>query len=1199
MRRDLFNNGWSFVKTALGVDLETACKESFAKINLPHDYLIYQTEDLYESSIGWYRKSISLEKQEGITYQIYFEGVYMDSTLFVNGKKVGCWKYGYSSFFFDLTDYLQDGENELVMRVVYQSPNSRWYSGAGIYRNVYWMEKESTSFVTDSLYVSCKPVNEDLAGDWKVTVSCEVAGNISDIAAKSLCLKISELGVNVCKKVSDCTLETKAGEIAYNKEGQISLLEVKNIVKAPMLWSIESPKLYELKLSLMDGAADAACLSVGAVACDGCEYGSPLDTISCRMGFRQFTYTNDKGLFLNGKHIKFNGVCEHHDLGAGGAAWNKSAWVRKLEVLREMGVNAIRTAHNMPAIELLDLCDEMGFLVMDEAFDMWEGCKTEFDYGNYFKEWSARDVRTWIRRDRNHPCIFLWSIGNEIYDTHASKHGEEITAYLRDNVFMHDYRENAKITMGSNYMQWEGGQNCADVLKYIGYNYAERLYDEHHKKHPDWFIFGSETASTLQSRGIYHFPYKQPFLCSDDDQCSSLGNCTTTWGAKNVEYCIIQERDHDFSMGQFLWTGFDYIGEPTPYQTRSCYFGAVDTAGFPKDTYYIYKAAWTDVSTNPFVHLFPYWDFSEGQTVDLRAATNAPCVELFVNGKSIGKQYIDHAKDSKFTGDWEVTYEPGEIVAVAYDQDGKELARDSRKSFGSPAKIVLTQYLGGECLEKGLTGERVNEGRLCRNDWKKPVAGAGDLIFVEVSVEDEKGNPVENANNLLQVSVSGAGYLAGLDNGDSTDLDEYKGRQKRLFSGKMVIFVAVGEEPGDIEICVSGEGLQKETLVIPVTEKVFVEGISLREETLSGVRMDNDAKDGAWIRKIELHARKPLCFSETCDTIEVEAVTFPENADDYEIKWQVVTPGGIKSPLAKVEKVEGNVATIKAMGDGEFVIRATTNNGQRVVKAQALLSASATGLGQATLNPYELVLGGIYTRHTGELSNGLDHGIASGYDYSEIAFDMVDFGDFGSDEITIPIFEGGSEPIDFEIWEGMPGDEGSEQLASAHYHKKSIWNTYQAETYKLKKRVKGVTTICLVFHIKVNIHGFVFKKLDKAYEELDCSEKVNVNGDAFTDLGKVIKDIGNNVTVSYGTIDFGQEGAKKISVKGYTNKPVNTIHLVLASPEGSDREIIEFPHRDGVENIFFDIPTITGKKEVSLVFLPGSHFDLESIQFYK
>jgi beta-galactosidase len=361
------------------------------------------------------------------------------------------------------------------------------------------------------------------------------------------------------------------------------------------LWDIDSPNLYFLKSELSLN-------------------GEVIDAAETRFGFREIQFTQNDGFFLNGRRVKLCGVCQHHDTGALGAVADKDAIKRQLLLLREMGVNAIRTAHNPPAAVFMELADTMGFLVMSELTDMWQLPKTEYDYARFFDGWVEKDAASWIRRDRNCPSVIMWSVGNEIYDTHADfEAGAATLKKLMALVSEHDPDTHARVTLGSNYMPWENTQKCADIIKLIGYNYAEYLYGEHHSAHPDWLIYGSETGSTVQSRGVYHFPYSKPLLADDDMQCSALGNSSTSWGAKSVEAFLTDDRDAEFSLGQFVWTGTDYIGEPTPYQTKNSYFGHIDTAGFPKDSFYVIKSAWTDYKKAPFVHIFPYWDFSRGQ----------------------------------------------------------------------------------------------------------------------------------------------------------------------------------------------------------------------------------------------------------------------------------------------------------------------------------------------------------------------------------------------------------------------------------------------------------------------------------------------------------------------------------------------------------------------------------------------------------
>ncbi|MFR5335766.1 MAG: glycoside hydrolase family 2 TIM barrel-domain containing protein, partial [Blautia producta] len=734
--KTLFNDGWEFTKQPLHTTYEAIMEKQkeFEPVGLPHDWLIYQTGNLYEDSTGWYRKRFVWSKQEKELVFLRFDGIYMDSKVYVNGKKVREWKYGYSAFETEITENLVNGENEILVSADFQAPNSRWYSGAGIYRNVWIRRTPVEHFVADGIYFSAK---KETTEEWSISIHTEVEGQ--------------DLYV-------EYALREKGSEIWEPLTGNREPLETgeyfKSSINNPKIWDVEHPFCYELAVTLKK---DQEILQ------------REVQTV----GFRTLDFSPETGFSLNGRKLKLNGVCEHHDLGCLGAAYHSQAMRRKLEILKKMGVNAIRTAHNMPAQDLMELTDEMGILVVSEAFDCWESPKNPYDYARFFPQWYQKDVESWIRRDRNHPSLIMWSIGNEIYDTHVSStKGKEWMEKLIAEVRRYDSLKNAAVTLGSNYMPWENTQKCADVIKLIGYNYGENYYEEHHEKHPDWMIYGSETGSIVQSRGIYHFPYQQSVLADEDEQCSSLGNSTTSWGAKSTEACILAERDHPYSCGQFIWTGFDYIGEPTPYHTRNSYFGQIDTAGFPKDSYYIYQAAWTDYKKAPMVHIFPYWDFNEGQFIDLRVCSNAPVVEVFFNGKSQGTFTIDHENGMELTGHWQLPYKEGEIRAVACDESGRIVAEEVRYSFGEAKRILL------------------------KPQKQSLRANGEDLLFLEISMEDENGYPVENANNRVLIQTEGAGALVGTDNGDSTDTEEYKKSCRRLFSGKLLAVFKAGTEPG-------------------------------------------------------------------------------------------------------------------------------------------------------------------------------------------------------------------------------------------------------------------------------------------------------------------------------------------------------------------------------------------------------------------
>jgi len=925
----LFNTGWSFAKNSL---------ENFQPVEIPHDWLIGDTNNLYETGIGFYKKQFHLDSSlDKKRIFIKFDGVMMDCELFVNDLKAGEWKYGYTAFEFNITDYLiAKSENTLLLKVNYQSPCSRWYTGAGIFRDVYISEKNTAFFVSDGIYItSQKQKNET----WCVDVIAEVEANGFDYEVSH---QVIETG---CMTISNASL-----------------------------WDIDTPNLYNLKSELIIN-------------------GVVTDTVITRFGLREIEFKPDEGFFLNAQNLKLKGVCLHHDLGALGAAANKTAIKRQLLLLREMGVNAIRTAHNPPAKIFMELCDEMGFLVLSEILDIWQQSKNEYDYARFFDEWIERDIASWIRRDRNCPSIIMWSVGNEIYDTHADAIcGEALLKRLTDMVRKHDPNNHAPVTLCSNYMPWENTQKCMDVIKLVGYNYTEYLYEDHHIVYPDWVIFGSETFSTTQSRGVYHFPLSKPVLADDDKQCSALGNCTTSWGTDNIEKCLLADKNNTFSMGQFIWAGQDYLGEPTPYHTKNSYLGHIDTAGFPKDSYYIIKAAWTD---EPMVYLFPYWDFSPGQMIDVRVCSNMQKVELFLNGRSLGLKDLNE----NLIADWHVSYEPGVLRAVAYDKDDNVMTEMTRKSFGDVHKVI------------------------CESDR------IDDLLFVTVSALDRDGNIVENANNRVYITVKD-GVLIGLDNGDSTDFEQYQGvDNRRLFNGKLLAII-----------------------------KTFPEKLTSVSATLSN--------DDIPIRKIELKS----------EGLDIFATIFPENATYRDIQWRLTDVGGIDSSLGKLEVSPDLLsAKVTPIADGDIYIRCGARNGREHLSFYTHIVKNISGFGIGYLNPYEFISGGLYSSSNIPLTNGNERGVATSQDGDSIVcFSNLDFGDFGSDKMTIGLFPLSKEPFMFEIWEGTP--QNGTHLLDAYYNKGSIWNTYTDVTYKLPRRLSGITEFYFVFRQKVHIKGFQFYK---------------------------------------------------------------------------------------------------------------------------
>lgn len=1191
-----FITGWSFLKTQLHTTWEELQEHSseFAPVELPHDWLIYNTKDLYEDGCGWYRRTLYVEKVlPWQRMQLRFDGVYMDSTLYVNGKKVGDWKYGYSTFTMDVTDFLMQGENQVMLQVRHQSPNSRWYSGAGIYRNVWLKCCDKVYLPLDGTYVTIRP-DDSKQGSFVLEAQTEVAGAFSKETCCHFLLyrekePVQDLGCFHClEDMEEC--KEYVGALANDRLPLVKCTKVtmKALIENPGLWDIEDPQCYQLVVELMDR-------------------GKCSDRQENTIGFRTMEFFPDKGFFLNGRKVKVHGVCEHHDFGCLGAAYSEAAMARKLTTLRGMGVNAIRTSHNMQAPEFLEMADKMGFLVMNEAFDMWERCKTPYDYGRFFKEWAQKDVESFVRRDRNHPCVFLWSIGNEIYDTHADEHGQEITRRLVGYVRSHDPKGNAPITIGSNFMPWENARKCADIVKYAGYNYAEKYYEEHHKEHPDWIIYGSETASIVQSRGIYHFPLSQSIMADEDLQCSALGNSSTSWGAKSIEKCITDDRDAEFAFGQFVWTGCDYIGEPTPYHTKNSYFGQIDTAGFPKDAYYIFKAEWTDYRQAPMVHVFPYWDFNEGQLIDVRACTNAPFVELFVNGTSMGRQQIDHAHGKKLLGDWQVPYEPGTITAVAYDEEGKELVSESRSSFLDSQRITLSV------------------------DKTTLTADGKDLCFVTIQTLDKEGRVVENASDYVEVIVQGAGRLLGLDNGDSTDYDEYKGCVRKLFSGKLLAVVGSTLESGELVVTVSSPGLQNAEIRLiskASSENKPISAEKVQQDTVCEMpylydcmthsAQNRDMVGFVPVRKVALTAIQGTSFSPNCREVLIQAEIFPKDARDKEVIWQVVNDGGVTVNFAAVEEVEnkGNLHTAKvtAYGDGSFRVRCMSKSGREHVCVISQLECVAEGLGRAFIKPYELVSASLYSSAIGEISNGNEKGIATARDgVSGVIFEQVDFGEYGSDEITIPLFPMGGPDCPVEIWLGKPGEEKSRLLATLRCRQKPVWNTYQDETLKLPERIKGIVTIAFVMNQKVHMKGFSFRYYEKAFGKLYAGEAAKVYGDSFERRGNTVEEIGNNVTLEFPNMDFGKKGAGKIAIWGRTPLAKNTIHIHFTNEEGDTLiRIVEFPGNPDESRTQsamtarekppytlqeFSIEKLCGKGKVEFIFLPGSSFDFEAFRF--
>lgn len=1159
------NSEWLFFKQPLSDTTTTLPAQNdsrFYPVNLPHDWLIANSADHYENSEGWYQKTISsdilpFDASSDDDWLLYFEGVYMDCTIFVNGMQAGEWKYGYSSFEVRLTPFLKTGENTILVHVRYQSPNSRWYSGAGIYRSVWLKKVPAVHIASDGIAAETHRLEN---GKWSLCMhtTLEKEGvqlSANDFFASENDNKSTSLSLSFCVQTLDGTVILSE----IQEDTPVTLTNIKP-------WDINKPNLYK-------------------IVCTLSENGTAIQTETITTGFRTTRFDTNEGFFLNDVHIKLKGVCQHHDLGALGSAVNRSAIKRQLTILKSMGVNAVRTTHNMPAVELLELADEMGILIVDEAFDMWEMSKTTYDYARFFKEWSSRDVKSWICRDRNHPCVILWSIGNEIYDTHANEHGQEITRYLKEQVLLHDPYGHALPTIGSNFMQGENARKCADILKIAGYNYAERLYNKQHSDHPDWVIYGSETSSTVQSRGIYHFPLAKPLLTDDDGQCSSLGNSTVNWGAKNQQFCAVSDLHMPFSLGQFLWSGFDYIGEPTPYQSRNSFFGQIDTAGFPKDAYYFYQSVWTDAKTNPMIHILPYWDFNPDQMIDVRVYTNAPKVALFLNGTLIGEKTLAHTEEDNMIADWQLPFEAGTLKAIAYDENGVEIARDEASSFGDAASLHLTA------------------------NRSQVTADGSELIFVTIDALDTDGHAVANANNRVHVTVTGEGMLAGLDNGDSTDCEPYKGDCRRLFSGKLLAIIAPSLTAGTITITASSDGLTSASLTVNTTsysessdeKDPCAEDLHLMTITRDPLANSISSQSDIPVRKITLSCETFTHLTADAPSAVIYASVSPANATTQTLDWKVTNAEGVTVPYAILEPIDNTHVRIHALSDGSFFVRCSVTNGRGHTTLYSTLAFTATEIGTMNLNPYTFTVGSLYSDSEGEIANGNAHGAATGSEgTTSITYGPFDFGTFGSDTVTIPIFETESRPVDLTFIEGKTKTQSGTVLCRGHYDKKMIWDTYQEETFKLPKRLTGVTTFTIqVTNRKLHIGGLSFKKLEKAWSPLSVTDIDRIYGDAFCKTDDAITGIGNNVTIEYTDMDFGERTCVVIEITGRSPIEKNTIHVRTSNGTNETLNIAEFPYSDDYVTKRFPVNVLSGSQTVTLLFLPGSNFDLKGIRFVR
>ena len=795
-----FNEGWCF---QLGDEPEASDiafnDESWRKLNLPHDWAIegdFSQDNpsgtgggALPGGIGWYRKTFVPEKSDADKkFRIVFDGVYMNSEVFLNGVSLGTRPYGYITFSYDLTPHLKWGEkNVLAVRVDNsEQPNSRWYSGCGIYRNV-WLVKTGAVHVAEwGTYVVANKVDSAQAElDVQTRIANEADASAQVIVRSSL---LDAEGLVVASSETNCDIEA----------GKESATSQTLTVEHPVLWNLDSPYLYTLLTEVVQD-------------------GKVVDRYETPAGIRTFAFDAEKGFILNGKPTKINGVCMHHDLGCLGAAINVRAIQRQLEILKEMGCNGIRCSHNPPAPELLDLCDQMGFIVMDEAFDMWRKKKTSHDYARYFDKWYEKDLRDFILRDRNHPSIFMWSIGNEVLEQWSDAKADTLSLEEANLIlnFGHSADMLAKegemsvnsllakrlaelvkqldasrpITAGCNEPNPANHLFKSGAIDIIGYNYHNPNIPDVPKNFPGKPFIITESNSALATRGYYRMPSDRMTVCPErwdkpyvdsTFACSAYDNCYVPWGNTHEESLKLI-RDNAFISGQYVWTGFDYIGEPTPYgwPARSSYFGIVDLAGFPKDAYYLYQSEWTD---KPVLHLFPHWNWTPGQEVDMWCYYNcADEVELFVNGKSQG---VKAKTPDCLHAMWRVKFEPGSVKVIAR-KDGKTVGEKEIHTAGDPAQIRLVP------------------------DRSQLDADGRDLSFVTVEILDKDGNLCPNADNLVHFQVEGNAFIAGVDNGSPISLERFKDNKRKAFYGKCLVVLQNTGETGAARLKAVSEGLSE------------------------------------------------------------------------------------------------------------------------------------------------------------------------------------------------------------------------------------------------------------------------------------------------------------------------------------------------------------------------------------------------------
>ncbi|QIK60891.1 glycoside hydrolase family 2 protein [Dysgonomonas sp. HDW5A] len=789
----LLEKNWKFSKGDYPDAIQNNFNDkSWQSVTVPHDWAIYgpfdRKHDLQEVAvtqngetkatiktgrtgglpyvgIGWYRNTFNVDhfKKGEKRVSLLFDGAMSEARVYVNGKEACFWPLGYNSFHCDVTDLLNaDGkDNILAVRLENKPQSSRWYPGAGLYRNVHVVVTDEVHVPVWGTYITTPFVSEEYAS---VKLKTEIENSDNN-------------DVRIVTEILDADNKVVATKDNTLKINHGKPFEQNFIVNNPNLWSPETPYLYKV---------------VSTVYVKN----NKVDQYTTRFGIRDIKLIADKGFFLNGKKRKFQGVCNHHDLGPLGAAINVAALRRQLTMLKDMGCDAIRTAHNMPAPELVKLCDEMGFMMMIEPFDEWDIAKCANGYHRFFDEWAEKDMVNMIRNYRNNASVVMWSIGNEV-PTQCSPEGYKVASFLQD--ICHREDPTRPVTCGMDQVTCVLNNGFAAMLDVPGFNYRVHRYEEAYNKLPQNLVLGTETSSTVSSRGVYKFPVeKKANAVYDDHQSSSYDFEYCDWSNLPDDDLALAD-DHDWTMGQFVWTGFDYLGEPSPYDTdawpnHSSMFGIIDLASIPKDRYYLYRSIWN--KNDNTLHILPHWNWEgrEGQKTPVFVYTNYPSAELFINGKSYGKQTKnDSSVQSRYRLMWmDAIYEPGEVKVVAYDALGKAVEEKTIRTAGKPHHIELIP------------------------DRTQLSADGKDLAYINVRVVDKDGNLCPNDQRLIKFSVTGDGKYRASANGDPTSLDLFHLPQMPLFNGQLTSIVQAGEEAGELVFEAQAKGLTSAKITIKV-----------------------------------------------------------------------------------------------------------------------------------------------------------------------------------------------------------------------------------------------------------------------------------------------------------------------------------------------------------------------------------------------